>query len=355
MKVCIIGHTERNYLPYMERYVNFFKENKIKHDIICWQREKNELKAAKNEYRYYEEPKEGAFNKIRSYFRFRKFVINLLEKNKYDKVIVLTTVPCIALKKYLLKNYDNRYLFDFRDYSFEKFSPYKKTVDKLIDHSELTTISSKGFLDFLNDSDKIVMNHNFNFSDNINTTTNLKEKSVLNIGFIGGVRYYEENTALIDKLKNAFRYQLWYIGQPIKSCDLKSYCNENAVTNVSFIGKFDNKQKPQLYKNVDIINSIYGNDSLEVTTALPNRLYEACLYKKPIISSKGTYLGEIIDQYNLGLVVDVEHDDVLTMLNEYVEAFDSNEFLQGCESFLEDVKKDEEILYSKLREFIKEV
>ncbi len=41
-----------------------------------------------------------------------------------------------------------------------------------------------------------------------------------------------------------------------------------------------------------MINSIYGNDSLEVTTALPNRLYEACMFKKPIISSRDTYLGE---------------------------------------------------------------
>lgn len=354
MKVCIIGHTERNYLPYMERYVNFFEENDVAYDIICWQREKNALPAKENEFRYYEDPKEGIFNKFTAYLRFRKYVIELLEKNKYDKVIVLTTVPCIALKSYLLKNFDNRYLFDFRDYSFERFAPYKKIVDNLINHSEITTISSKGFLDFLNDNDKIAMNHNFNFSNNESTTANLKEKTVLNIGFIGGVRYFDENTALINQLKNTFRYQLWYIGQPIKTCDLEGYCKENDITNVSFVGKYDNAQKPELYKNIDMINSIYGDDSLEVTTALPNRLYEACLFKKPIISSKGTFLGEIIDQYNLGLVVDVEHDDVLSMLNEYIDSFDPNEFLQGCESFLEDIKKDEEILYAKLREFIKE-
>lgn len=355
MKICIIGHTERNYLPFMERYIEFFEKNGIEHDIICWQREQDALPAKENEYRYCEEPKEGIFNKFMSYMRFRKYVIKLLNKNKYDKVVVLTTVPCIALKGYLLKHFNNRYIFDFRDYSFEKFSPYKRLVDKLIDHSEFTTISSKGFMDFLDDNSKIIMNHNFNFTEFLNSTeeVELKTKSIINIGFVGGVRYYDENAALINQLKNTFKYQLWYIGQPIKSCDLEGYCKENEISNVSFIGKYDNKQKPELYKNIDIINSIYGDDSLEVTTALPNRLYEGCIFKKPIISSKGTYLGEVIDKYKLGMVVNVEKDDVLTMLNGYVDGFDSELFKKGCEAFLNDVKKDEATLYKKLEEFIK--
>lgn len=352
MKVCIIGHTERNYLPFMERYVDFFEENNVAYDIICWQREETNVAAKENEYNFFEEPKEGMWNKLRAYARYRKFVIDILKQNQYDKLIVLTTVPAVALSKYLRKNFKDKYIFDFRDYSFERFGPYKRMVDNLINHSEFTTISSKGFMDFLSENNKIIMNHNVSFTDTISTTSDLKEKGVLNIGFVGGVRYYEENVALIEKLKNEFRYQLWYIGQPIKSCDLEGYCKANEITNASFVGKYDNSQKPELYKTIDIINSIYGDDSLEVTTALPNRLYEACLFKKPIISSKGTYLGEVIDKYNLGLVIDVEHDDVLTMLNDYVSGFDPNEFLQGCESFLEDIKKDDEILYAKLREFI---
>ncbi|MEG1028063.1 MAG: hypothetical protein RSE07_05175, partial [Oscillospiraceae bacterium] len=114
-----------------------------------------------------------------------------------------------------------------------------------------------------------------------------------------------------------------------------------------------NDQKPELYKNIDVINSIYGDTSLEVTTALPNRLYEACLFKKPIISSKKTYLGEVIALYNLGIVVDVEKDDVLPMINDYVKNFDVSNFKKGCQDFINDVKNDEKIIYSKLDEFIK--
>ncbi|MEG0895149.1 MAG: glycosyltransferase [Oscillospiraceae bacterium] len=353
MKVCIIGHTEKNYLPFIQKYIDFFEQNNIEYDCIYWQREEKIENTPKNEYNYYGKMGQGFLNKIKSYFGFKKFVTSVIQKNKYDKLVVLTTVPAVMLSKYLFKHYKNKYIFDFRDYSFEKFPPYKKLVDKIIDNSEFTTISSKGFMDFLEDNQKIYINHNMAFSDNISEVCDIKNKPVLNVGFIGNVRYYEENIALIEKLKNSFNYQLWYIGKANADCNLEGYCKENDINNVSFVGKYSNDQKPELYKNIDVINSIYGDTSLEVTTALPNRLYEACLFKKPIISSKKTYLGEVIALYNLGIVVDVEKDDVLPMINDYVKNFDVSNFKKGCQDFINDVKNDEKIIYSKLDEFIK--
>lgn len=352
MKVCIVAHVEKTYLPYMNRYINFLKNNNIECDIICWQREESSTIEQDNEYNYFEPASTNAFGKLLAYHRYRKFVIDVIKKNKYDKVVVLTTVMAISISSFLLKEYKNRYLFDIRDYTFEKFKPYKGLVDKLIKNSALTTISSKGFMDFLNPSEKIAINHNMSFTETVTEPVDIKTKQVINIGFVGCVRYYEENIELINQLKNTFKYQLWYIGQPMRNCDLEGYCAQNEITNVSFVGKYNNDQKPELYKSIDVVNSIYGDDSLEVTTALPNRLYEACLFKKPIISSKKTFLGEVIDQYRLGMVVDIEHENILEILDEYIKNFDQAEFLQGCQMFIEDVKRDEEILSTRLYEFI---
>ena len=43
MKICIIAHTERNYLPYMEKYVDFFEANGVDYDIVCWQRDRKSV------------------------------------------------------------------------------------------------------------------------------------------------------------------------------------------------------------------------------------------------------------------------------------------------------------------------
>ena len=85
-------------------------------------------------------------------------------------------------------------------------------------------------------------------------------------------------------------------------CDLEGYCKRNNIKNVVFKGEFKNEDKPEIYREIDFINAIYGNKSLEVTTALPNRLYDGILFKKPIIASKGTYLGEVIKKYGFNAV-----------------------------------------------------
>lgn len=351
MKICIIGHTEKNYLPYMDKYINYFKEHNIEYDIICWQREDEVHRHVDHEHIFYEPLEEGLISKVYGYLKYRRFILKILKQNKYDKLVVLTTMTAVILKHILCTKFQNRYLFDFRDYSFEKFGFFRKLVNKLIDNSELTTISSHGFMDFLAPNPKIVINHNIPVNFPRGGVGELSSKQVINIGFLGGVRYYDENTDFINAMKNTFRYQLWYIGKPVPGCDLQGFCAEHDVTNVSFSGKFDNSQKYELYKNIDIINSIYGNSSLEVTTALPNRLYEACLLRKPIISSKGTFLGELITRYQLGLAVDLSSDDVLSMIDNYVDNFNPIAFYGHCDEFLADVEKDEKTLYKRLEIF----
>lgn len=352
MKVCIIGHTERNYLPYIDRYMDFFKENGVDYDVIYWQRERKKAVNAPNEYNYFEEAKPGTVNKILSYLRFKKYVLGILKKNHYDKIMVLTTVPAVFLYGYLTKHYKNRYLLDIRDYSFEKLSPYKKLVDKLIDSSELTTISSKGFMEFLAENKKIILNHNLPVMLEKTLPQDIKAKAVINLGFVGAVRYFSENVHFIEKLKNNSRFKLFYIGKEQEGCDLNGYCAANNVNNVSFIGKYDNSQKAELYQKIDIINSVYGASSLEVTTLLPNRLYEACWLKKPIIASTGTFLGEIVSSYKLGILVDAQKDDIAAAIEEYIASFNEQEFITSCDCFLAEVSKDEETLYAALHKYI---
>lgn len=352
MKVCIIGHTEKNYLPYMKKYIDFFKENNIDYDIVYWDREGDLSLRAENEYCFCEKIDGSFIEKVYGYLKYRRFVYKILKKNNYDKLVVLTTMTAIILKSKLFHEFNEKYLFDFRDYSFEKFSFFRNMVNNIIDHSELTTISSHGFMDFLAPNKKIVINHNISNSFPLGTVSDLKEKSVINIGFLGAVRYYDDNVAFISAMRDTFRYQLWYIGKPVPNCDLQLYCTEHSVSNVSFAGKYDNSQKAELYKNIDIINSVYGNSSLEVTTLLPNRLYEACQLKKPIIASSGTFLGELVDRYRLGIVLDLEKDDALSIIDNYVDSFNPIEFYTHCDEFLADVQKDEESFYKRLKLFI---
>ena len=77
-----------------------------------------------------------------------------------------------------------------------------------------------------------------------------------------------------------------------------------------------------------------------VRLLLPNRLYDCVLFKKPILVSRGTYLEDVVSKYHLGLAIDVENEDVVTAVEEYLKKFDSAQFDRGCQLFLEKVQED---------------
>ena len=122
-----------------------------------------------------------------------------------------------------------------------------------------------------------------------------------------------------------------------------------------FYGKYDNDQKEKIYSDIDLIHCAYGNSMTETSSLTPNRLYDAALYKIPMIVSKGTYLSSLIEKYHLGIAVDLEHDDIKECLNSYLSSFSSEEFLAGCRSFLSKVKEDMTCFYEQLSEFVDSV
>ena len=105
MKVCIIGQADKQYLPYVNRYTEFFKRHNIPYDIIYWQQEEHAPLSESNEFYFTKPLKGGFFEKWSRYLQYRKYVLSILEKENYDRIILLTTLPCFLLRKYLLKNY----------------------------------------------------------------------------------------------------------------------------------------------------------------------------------------------------------------------------------------------------------
>ena len=64
-------------------------------------------------------------------------------------------MPGIILYRYLRKKYKNNYIYDYRDYTYEKYGFFKKMVNKLIDDSYVTFVSSDGFKKYFNNQQNI--------------------------------------------------------------------------------------------------------------------------------------------------------------------------------------------------------
>jgi len=354
MKALIIGFFSKTYMPYMERYEKIFKEKNVEYDIVTFDRDSTgKIEKQGNTYLFKHITGTNKLELLWLSIKYRNLILKLLKQNKYDKLVILTTMPGILICKKLFKKYKGNYIFDYRDYTYEKINWYRKIVNKIIKNSYCTLMSSKGYMKYFDDKYKIVITHNISNDEyKEEEAINLKDKKELNIGFLGYVRYFDVNSKLISSFKNSDKIKFTYIGLPFRDCDLEGFCKENNIHNVKFIGRYENSEKAKLYKDIDIINSIYSLNSQEVQPAIPNRLYDAALFKKPIITAKGTYLSEIVEEYKLGFCIDIFNDDIKKCLDEYINDFDSDKFTEKCNKFLDEVYNDEKKCNEYVRKFI---
>jgi hypothetical protein len=305
-----------------------------------------------NSFVYAGKDHHSKLGKVIPFLGWRRFVLKVLREQNYDRLIILTTMPAILLTDKLLGEYRGRYWFDIRDFTYENVSFYKNLVGKLVHAAASVSISSPAFRTFLPDADNIFLTHNISNQEFAEKHCQMDiHKKPLRIGFVGGIQFVEQNRLLLRQFANHPDYQLRYVGKAHLGCDLKPFCDENGIQNADFFPAFTNDQKPAIYQDIQLINCVYGNNNQVVRLLLPNRLYDCVLFKKPMLVSKGTYLEQIITEYNLGIAVDAENENVVQTVDHYLENFDHQAFEDGCKRFLERVDVDVTAYTEALRRF----
>lgn len=353
MKLLLIGFTKIKYMPYLNIYLrtlNKFNENEI--HLLYWDRDENEDIILNDDiilHRFYLNQKDEIpkLLKLKNFYKFRKYAKNIIYKNSFDKIIILSTIPAIIIKDILINKYREKYIFDYRDYTFEKNKLYKKWVNKLVDYSYITFISSKGFFDFLSKNSKIVPIHNINVDKD---KLKIKQKtSVIILAYWGLIRHYEVNKNFIEYFANDNRFQINYYGRMEKTAlSLEKYCSENHITNVRFYGEYTPDDRYEFFSKTTFIHNYYEND-IQTSPTMGNKFYDGIASHIPQICSKGSFMGNEIIKYNLGLVFPD------SQLKEKIINFttDNPNFSSNCELYLSNVIKENELCEKYIQKFIK--
>tara|TARA_B100000925_G_scaffold286543_2_gene264448 strand:+ start:7296 stop:8408 length:1113 start_codon:yes stop_codon:yes gene_type:complete len=95
---------------------------------------------------------------------------------------------------------------------------------------------------------------------------------------------------------------------------------------VKYYGAYDFfEDAPNIYSQIDVLFMAYDvtGNNLNNKVALPNKLYEAMAFKVPVITSKGSYVGEIVQSLNIGEVFDPRKP---TELRELIRNFDTDKY-----------------------------
>lgn len=349
-KVLLLDSTPIGQAPYLKIYTDVLDAHKVSWDILSWDKEQTGKTTAEDGIiTIHRKMHLHGFAKLNDFYQVSKEMKRIISSQHYTHIIMVNTIWAFLLRS-TLSSFKRRYILDIRDYKFEKEIIVRLQLSKLVTNSFCTVISSEGFRDFLPASDRIIVAHNISGEEHVVEEPSLYPgKRSVSIGYVGYIRYNESNRMMIQNLGGNTTYKLYYYGSVSKYCD---FINDDSLkrNNVFMMGQFDNTEKYKIYKDIDMINSLFDL-SYAAATLTPNRLYDALIYKKPIIVPAKTYMAELVEKHKIGLVMDLS-GDFNKELAQYIESFDKEGFVDHCNQLWEMVQAQQKVYLAKIKEFI---
>lgn len=355
-KICFITVRNIYQISCLPRYIKCFRGNPF--DIIYWDRANIEENCgAENHYamRYKTSNRDSKWKKLLGYIKFMRFANNILNKNKYDAIILLPTQTGILLHNLMTKKYAGKYILDIRDYSAENNKLFYYIEKKLIKNSGLTVITSPAFERFLPKYKYYISHNTTHISCNTIREYRNRTKAVgkqLVISCIGSIRFYDQFKKILSCFSNDKRYLLRFIGNGSEG--LQDYCKQNKIENIQLVGRFSPDKTIDYYMNTDIVLNLYGNHTPFLDYALSNKLYYAATLGMPILVCPGTYMQEVSVEGGFGFTFNIEDETMRDKLYEYYNTIDWPLFYDNCDVFMKKTNNENAHLENTLKKFIKD-
>ena len=132
MKILIMGFTKIKYMPYMNFYLDNLNKDENEIHILYWNRDQKEEELSKyegcilHELNRYQEDDVSKLSKLKSFGLYRKKAKKLIKDEKFDFIFVLHSLTGVVIADVLKKHYKGRYIFDYRDATYEGFPPSRE-------------------------------------------------------------------------------------------------------------------------------------------------------------------------------------------------------------------------------------
>lgn len=351
MKIGIIFCNELNVCPYAEKYIRMLEEKKIEYDFILWNRSNIKKEYPKNFFVYseYSELYVKKYKKIGAFIRFAQYLNKLIQNNNYDKLIILNSITAVMCFELINKKYKNKYIFDFRDLSYEQNFIFKYLMKRIIYNSFFTCISSHGFKEVLPVHNYIIA-HNFQYgSMTKNESGNHKKNSLIRLLHIGITRGESYNKKLVDIFGNDNRFIVNIVGNGNDTESFKEYIKN--FNNINVQGTYSNDDKEKYISEADMLLYYYPC-GFNNNRALANKYYDGIIFKKPLVGNINTYSGRRIVSKNLGISLDLDDKQFANKLYNYYFDLNYDTYYNCAKKELDNVLEEDKLYLEKIREFL---
>ena len=352
MKILLIGFSKIKYMPYINFYFDNLSAEEHELHVLYWNRD---LKAESldefkrvtiHEFAESQRDDVAKLSKIKNFLKYRKYAKKLIRKENFDFIIFLHSLPGVLLSGLLRRRYKGRYIFDYRDLTYEGFSPYRKVIHSLVRHSCATFVSSDGFRPFLplDCVDKIHTSHNFMADSLHHRGTGGKDfvtVPCIRVAFWGFIRDERINLLLIDRLGNDCRFELHYYGRESRvTQNLQNHASTIGAKGVFFHGEYTPAERYDFAKKTEIIHNMFSDKNMMV--AMSNKYYDGAIFHIPQLCMPGSVMGQNAEKAGIGFSCDPSQEDFADQVYDYYKALDPQRFATACDKELSRILEEYE-------------
>ena len=363
MKIAVVGFSKIKYMTYIHFYLNQIDMGQNEVHLIYWLRDHNpdsELPIGVTGHAF-DCPMSDAIpltKKLPKILKYGSFAKKKIKQIKPDFLIVLHSTTGITIYNLLKGKYKKKYIFDYRDVTYESKLFYRKAVSKIVKNSVLCFTSSDGFRKYLPENTTILNSHNISnteFHEESKELYSVKKNFPIRISFWGLIRNRKINEDIIEKLGNDPRFELHYYGRAQGAMlEFLEGCTKK-YSNVNFHGEYSPTDRFQIAQNTDIIHNMYNATDKTSHIAMGNKYYDGPLFLLPQLCTKGSQMGALCTKYGIGLECDPANDDFADRVYEYYMNLDKETFKQNCEKEFLRVKDEVKAGGEKIKEVLQNV
>lgn len=285
------------------------------------------------------------------------FFIKKLSKNKKFSILHAIDFELMFLssiikteEKLVYEVYDIKFLAN-RVLNTIRYLVEKRSVNRKVDAVIFASPYFKNYYDENSYSihNYIVVNNKPIFHEMIdkdsgymNPYTKEIQKKIV-ISFVGLLRYPEILKKLMNVINKQENILLLFAGSGPAREELEKHAKAIKMSNLIFTGRYSNIDLKSIYDVTDAIWAAYPNNDLNVKYAVSNKYFESQLFKRKIIVSDNTYLGNEVASKGLGLCVDPysEEDIRRVILSisklKYISPINEEKFWQNEEKYIEKI------------------
>ena len=333
------------------KYEEWYKKNDITYRIIGWNRRGKRLRRENTEYYMgiagFQQGEKGIIGRIKwNYFLLRYLLAHRDEYRVIHACDFDTVMPAL-----FMKYFGKKVIFDIFDWFSDEVKTGRWYIDRPINLLErisvkladLVIICERGRLKQMKviPGEWLVIPNVSSFIDSAFVVANnfSHDTDAIKIVYIGGLVEHRGLCELVDVVPLFPKIKFVIAGYGSES--ISDYIKEAAsqYNNLEFLGKVDYKTALNVMSQADLLYAMYYTENPNHKYAAPNKFYESIFLHKPIVTTQGTLVGEMVENNHSGFVIGEGKDNLEKFFSklsiENIKKVESE--MPACSEFMKSV------------------